>query len=153
MPPSHYLNQCWLIISKAQWHSYEDDFTRDIQPSTSQIRKVSIYLRFYYNIPGANVLTHWGRVMHICIGNLNIIGSNNGLWPSRHQAIIWTNAGILLVGPLGTNFSEISIEILIFSFKKKHFESVVSEMVAILSQPQCVNMEINSNWRLLTDDM
>ena len=36
-----------------------------------------------------------------------------------HQAtIIWTNAGILLIGLLGTNLSEILIEILTFSFKK-----------------------------------
>ena len=27
--PSHYLNQCWLIISKVQWHSSECNFTRD----------------------------------------------------------------------------------------------------------------------------
>ena len=40
-----------------------------------------------------------------------IIGSDNGLSPGRRQAIIWTNAGILLIGPLGTNFSEILIEI------------------------------------------
>ena len=63
-------------------------------------------------------LTHWGRVTHICVGNLAIIDSDNVLSPGRRQAIIWTNAGILLIGPLGTNFSEISIEILIFSFKK-----------------------------------
>ena len=34
------------------------------------------------------------------------------------QAIIWTNAGILWIGSLGTNFSEISIKIHTFSFKK-----------------------------------
>ena len=38
-----------------------------------------------------------------------IIGSDNGLSPNRHQAITWTNAGILLIGPLGTNFNEILI--------------------------------------------
>ena len=27
--PSHYLNQCWLIISEVQWHSYKGNFTRD----------------------------------------------------------------------------------------------------------------------------
>ena len=27
--PSHYLNQCWLIISRVQWHSSECNFTRD----------------------------------------------------------------------------------------------------------------------------
>ena len=64
------------------------------------------------------LLTHWGRVTHICVGKLTIIGSDNGLSPGRRQAIIWTNAGILLIGPLGTNFSEILIEILTFSFKK-----------------------------------
>ena len=47
-----------------------------------------------------------------------IIGSDNGLLPGRHQAIIWTNARILLIGHLGKNFSEILIEIRIFSFKK-----------------------------------
>ena len=45
-------------------------------------------------------LTHWGRVTHICVGKLTIIGSDNGLSPERRQAIIWTNDGILLIGPL-----------------------------------------------------
>ena len=63
-------------------------------------------------------LTHWGRVTHICVSKQTIIGSDNGLSPGRRQAIIWTNAGILLIATLGTNFSEILIEIRIFSFKK-----------------------------------
>ena len=63
-------------------------------------------------------LTHWGRVTHICVGKLTIIGSDNDLSPERRQAIIWTNAGILLFGPLGTNFTEILIEIQTFSLKK-----------------------------------
>ena len=54
-------------------------------------------------------LTHWGRATHICVSKLTIIGSDNGLSPERRHAIIWTNAGILLIGPLGTNFSEILI--------------------------------------------
>ena len=59
---------------------------------------------------------------HICGSKLSIIGSDNGLSPGRRQAINWTNAGILLIWPLGTNFSEISIEINIFSFKKMHLK-------------------------------
>ena len=62
-------------------------------------------------------LTHSGRVTHICVSKLTIIGSDNGLLPCQHQAIIWTNAGILLIRSLGTNFNEISIEIHIFSLK------------------------------------
>ena len=56
--------------------------------------------------------------MHICVGNLTIIGSDNGLSPGWRQAIILTNAGILLIGPLGTNFNGILIEIQTFSFKE-----------------------------------
>ena len=55
---------------------------------------------------------------HICVSKLTIIGSDNGLSPGRRQAIIWTNAGILLIRPLGTNFNEMLIEILTFSFTK-----------------------------------
>ena len=58
----------------------------------------------YCKIP---MLTHWGRVTDICVGKLTIIGSDNGLSPGRRQAIIWTNAGILLILTLGTNFREI----------------------------------------------
>ena len=67
-------------------------------------------------------LTHWGRVTHICVGKLSNIGSDNGLSPGRRQAIIWTNACILLIRPLGTNFSEILVEILAFSFMKMRFK-------------------------------
>ena len=52
----------------------------------------------------------------------NIIGSDNGLLPGRHKAIIGTNAGILLIGPLRTNFNEIFIEFDRFSFKKMHLK-------------------------------
>ena len=68
------------------------------------------------------LLRHCGRVAHICVGKLTIIGSDNGLSPDRRQAIIWTNVGILLIGPPGTNFNEMLIEIHTFSFKKIHLK-------------------------------
>ena len=69
------------------------------------------------------VLTHyWGRVTHICVGKLTSIGSDNVLSPGRRQDIIWISAGILLIGPLGTNFSDILIGDQIFSFKKMHLK-------------------------------
>ena len=67
-------------------------------------------------------LTHWGRVTHIWVSKLIIIGSDNGLSHSRRQAIIWTNAGILLIRTLGTNFSGILGEIHLFSFSKIHLK-------------------------------
>ena len=67
-------------------------------------------------------LTHWGWVTHVYVSNLTIIGSDNGLSPGRRQAIAWTNVGILLIGPLATNFSKMLIEIHTFSFKKIHLK-------------------------------
>ena len=65
-------------------------------------------------------LTHWGRVTHICVSKLTIIGSDNGLAPTRRQANIWTSAGKLLTG--------------------------THEMAAILSRPQCVNNRTMNGW-------
>ena len=75
-----------------------------------------------YDASDTRVLTHLGRVMHICVGKLTIIGSDNGLSPGRRQAIIWTNAGILLIRTLGTNSNDILSEIHAFSFKKMHLK-------------------------------
>ena len=54
----------------------------------------------------------------MCISKRTIIGSDNGLSPGRCQAIIQTNAGILLIGPLRTNCSQILIAILSLLFNK-----------------------------------
>ena len=67
-------------------------------------------------------LTHWARKTHICVSKVTIIVSDHGLSPGRRQAIIWNNAGILLIGPLGTNFSGILIEIHTILFRKMHLK-------------------------------
>ena len=59
---------------------------------------------------------------HICVNKLTIICSGNGLSSDWCQAIIWTNAGILLIGLLGTNFSAIVIEIHTFPWKEVHLK-------------------------------
>ena len=79
--------------------------------------------------------------MNICFCKIDIIGSDNGLAPGRRQAIIWTNAEICLIWPLGSNLSEIFIEILFFFIQENAFENVVCEISAILSQPRWVNYE------------
>ena len=89
--------------------------------ATWQQRKSQTYVKRFYVMTSSchrDELTHWSRVTHICVSKLTIIGSDNGLSPDLRQAIIWTNVGILLIGPLGTHFSEISIEILTVPFKK-----------------------------------
>ena len=76
--------------------------------------------------------------MHIYVSKLTIIGSDNGLAPGRHQAIIWTNARILLTGPLETNFNEIVSEFHISFIHENPFQNIVWKMTAILPRPRCV---------------
>ena len=90
--------------------------------------------------PGEDDLTHWGRVTHIWVGKLTIIGSDNGLLPGWRQAIIWTNAGILLIRALGTNFSEILSEICASSFKKMHLK-----MLSAKWRPFCLGLNVLNN--------
>ena len=78
--------------------------------------------------------------MHICISKLTIIGSDNGLFPGWWQAIIWTNAGILLTGPLEPNFSEILNRNSYIFIQENAFENIIWKMTAILSRSQCVNI-------------
>ena len=74
---------------------------------------------------------------HICVGNLTIIGSDNGLSPHRCQDIIWTNAGILLIEPLGTNFSDNLIKILTFSFTK-----MLLKVSSAKWRPFCLGLDV-----------
>ena len=82
-------------------------------------------------------LTHWSRVTHICVSKLTIIGSDNGLSPGRRQAIIWPSAGILFIGSLRTNFSEILIGIQTFAFKK-----MLLKMSSAKWRPFCLALNV-----------
>ena len=104
-------------------------------------------------------LTHWGWVTHICVSKLTIIGSDNGLSPVRRQAIIWTNAGILLILPLGTNFSEILIRIKTFSFKKIHLKKSSGKCrpfclgLNVLTWPHNYNSSTPRGQRVLSNEL
>ena len=73
----------------------------------------------------------------VFVRKLTIIGSDNGLLPGQHQAIIRTNTGILLFGPLGTNFCKILIAIYTFSFRKMHVN-----MLSAKWQPFCLGPNV-----------
>ena len=74
---------------------------------------------------------------HICLSKLSIIGSDNGLSPGRRQAIIWTNAGMLFIGHLRTNFNEILIKMYKFSFKKMYLKMLSGKW-----QPFCLGLNV-----------
>ena len=86
------------------------------------------------------ILINW--VTHIFVSKLTTIGSDNGLSPERRQVIIWTNAGILLIGRLKTNFNEMLVEILTFSFKK-----MCLKVSSAKWRPFCLGLNV---WRLFS---
>ena len=63
-------------------------------------------------------ITHWGRVMHICVGNIPIISSDNGLPPGQLQWNLNSNSII----------------------DENTFENVICEMMSILFRHQCVKL-------------
>ena len=95
------------------------------------------YSMFHKSPQQSVCLTHWGGETHIYVSKLTVIGSNNVLSPGRRRAIIWTNAGILLIGPLETDFSEILIEIHTFSFKKMYLKMSSGKW-----RPLCLSLNV-----------
>ena len=125
-----------MIIMQVQFSWIKTTFT--------QMRNIIMdTVKVVGNLMRSNNLTHWGRVTHICVSKLTIIGSDNGLSPGRHQAIIWTNAGMLLIGPLRANFNETSIEIHTFSLKK-----IYLKLSSAKWRPFCpgLNVLIHISW-------
>ena len=56
-------------------------------------------------------------MLHICVGKHNIIGSDDGLAPTRCWNVVnWTHSVV------GTNFNETPIDIHTFSFKNMHWK-------------------------------
>ena len=92
------------------------------------------------------LLTHWGRVTHICVSKLTSICSDNGLSPGWCQAIIWTDAGLSLIGPFGTQFSEILIEIDTFSFKKMHLKVSSGKCQPFCLGLFCLSLNVLTHW-------
>ena len=81
---------------------------------------------------------------HICVSKLSIIGSDNGLSPDRRQAIIWTNAGLLSIGPLRIYFNDNFFRIQQFSLKKMHVE-----MSSAKWRPSCIGLNVLIHWGLV----
>ena len=96
--------------------------TGEFLSQSPAMRSFDVFFDLCLNKRLSKQLRHWWFEMHICISKSTIIGSDNGLSPHQCQAIIWTNARILLIGPLETTFSEILMEISKFSIKKIHLK-------------------------------
>ena len=84
-----------------------------------------------------NYMTHWGRVTHICVSKLTIIGSDNGLSPGRRQAITCSNAVYIFNWTLRNELQwNLNRNVYIF-IQENVFETVVCEMTL------CVGLNVS----------
>ena len=122
--PSHYLNQCWLLILEVLWHLPRSIFAACAEASILY-NEFKNYTCTYRITATSRVSewTHWGwnkmaaisrrhsemdflewkcmnfdwSFTEVCSYGSNLqyssIGLDNGLAPTRWQAIIWTNDG------------------------------------------------------------
>ena len=120
------LTVCWKLVGANIKENIKDPHSQVLcgGPLMAPLTKRRLYGKHFHVMTSSCLvlLIYWGRVTHTCVSKLNTIGSDNGLSPGRRQAIIWSNAGILLIGPLRTKLNEILIEIYTFSFKKMHLK-------------------------------
>ena len=93
----------------------------------------------------AHLSTHWGRVTHICVTRLTTIGSVNGLSPGRRQAIIWTNAGILLIVPLWSLMKFYS-KFRYFNWRKPNWKCSLENGDHFISAPMFYRNPTNPNF-------
>ena len=198
MAPSHYLSQCWVIVSKVQWHSWEGNLQKLPQPSITKINLKIPNIKSYSNPPWVNkliswhpidqqvaenfnnpvwwqnsgplwpmlvcrhrlfiitsphhhyqwwqsqlaaTLTHWGQVMHIFVGKLTIICSDNGLSPGWCQAIIWTTAGILSIRILRNKLQWNNNQNSLSSCNKIHLK-----MLSAKCRPFSLSLNVLTHW-------
>ena len=113
-----------MMLSKNGWQNpakSHGTFNVNFCVVLSGLKVMTHYTIREFGLPFSDqmmLLIHWGQMMHKCVSKLTIIGSDNDLLPGWCQAIIWSNARILWIRNLGTNFSEILSKIHTFSIKK-----------------------------------
>ena len=137
----HYLNQCWVIVNWTLWDKFQWNFNQNAKLFIHENASEYIVCDMAAIFSMEDELTHWGRVTYICVSKLTIIGSDNGLSPGRRQTIIWTNAVVLLIAPLVTNFSKILIKLLTFSFKKMRLKVSSAKW-----RPFCLGLNVLTGW-------
>ena len=69
MAPSHYLNQCWLIIQGVLWHSLESYLTSSAMNLIRNMCAEITFLKLLPHLVGVNELTAveaWTNIVSIC---------------------------------------------------------------------------------------
>ena len=85
-----------------------------------------------------NTMKHIHSLLHMTYLYVNSLRLG-ALSPERCQVIIWTNAGILFIGPSETNVSEILTKVYTFWLKKMHLKMSSDKWQPFCLSPSVVN--------------
>ena len=115
---------------------YTDDWRN--KPFCTAIRKsVSLHLHLNWM-----ALTHCNLVTPYGVKNLGNFGPDSALSLIRYRVITWNNRDILLIGPIGTNCSDIPIKLPTLSFKKMHFKRSAAKYQPYLFMPDMLKISL-----------
>ena len=112
-----------------------------------QVKKIDVEYVMKWSLDHLNLFhakCHYNIVVDWCIYtpvNYANIGSHKGLLPVSCKAITWTNDGLLLIGPLGTNICDICLDIQIVSLKKMHLKMSFAK-----HWPFCLGSNVFKSW-------
>ena len=102
MAPSHYLNQCWLIIHEGQWHSYQGNFTRDASTIIHQNLFENYMSKISFKFPRGQwvkqqassfcpVVNYTQRIYSLWLnGNKSFYRTNLTPWSGYHTLLFYT---------------------------------------------------------------
>ena len=136
--PSHYLNQCWVIVNCTLRNKFQWNFNQNTKLFIHENACENIVCEMAAILSRGNELTCWGQVTHMrpWTGSSLVQVIYCRLFICR-QFGSWTN-DLLSIEPLGTNFSEILIAIQTFSLKKMY-----CKMPSAKCQPSCLGFIVS----------
>ena len=133
--PSHYLNQCWLIINKVQPHSSGNHFTKDTSAINHLNQFENYMFKFSFKFPRGQWVNPWWphdtkwhprswstlvQVMACHILSAKPLPEPMVTYRALRNKLQWI-------------FNQNS-----FFFKKNKFKNIVCKLFAIFFRPQCV---------------
>ena len=114
MAPSHYLNQCWNIVNFSLRNKFQWNFNRNSSIFIQENAFENVVCQMASILSRPQWVKHWFR-----------------------KWLIWTNAGILLIWLIGTNFNEMLTKIHTFSFKKMDLKMSSGKL-----RPLCLGLNV-----------
>ena len=88
MAPSHYLNQCLLLISEVPWHIPESNFTLSAQATILHMKSLKIiFLKLLPHLPRADGLAPLGDA-GVSAGAVMTKSGPTGVWNQHMEDIL-----------------------------------------------------------------